>query len=359
MKNATTEKLMSQEAMTVKETGTSTEVTVSTSNSNKTSDQKKSSRGKNSLLKEASMKEKKTRKSGKDSIKKAKEAPKRKRTKHEKMTPMVESEHSSTSLLLDCIADRIRILNKALKVAKKTGKSKTQGRIRISKNRDYYRYYLVTDSKNTTGTYIPKKDYPMVTELVQQEYSEKFINDAEKELKILNRCYAVLSTKSADHSYLNLSQGRKDIIIPYIESPEAYAKKWQEKSFSTNDLYSERLIYETSRGELVRSKSEAILADMFYELGIPYHYEKPLTLKGGKVRYPDFTLLKVSTKEEFYFEHFGLMGNSEYVNENLEKLNEYRDNGIYPGKNLLFSYESEVCPLDIQGIRNMLKDIFD
>ena len=95
---------------------------------------------------------------------------------------------------------------------------------------------------------------------------------------------------------------------------------------------------------------------VLYELEIPYHYEKALRLRNGATRYPDFTLLKVSTGEEIYLEHFGLLDDSEYLSENLKKLEEYRKNGIYVGKNLLFTYETTSTPLDIKGIRQMLKE---
>ena len=120
----------------------------------------------------------------------------------------------------------------------------------------------------------------------------------------------------------------------------------------------ENIKYDTRRGEKVRSKSEAILADMLYDLGIPYHYEKPLIINNGIVRYPDYTLLKVKTREEIYMEHFGLLENEEYRRGCLNKLDEYRKNGIYPGKNLILTYETSDNPLDIKGIKEMFKEIF-
>ena len=37
--------------------------------------------------------------------------------------------------------------------------------------------------------------------------------------------------------------------------------------------------------------------------------------------------------------------------------NEYRRSGIYPGKNLIFTYETDDSPLDIKGIKEMLKEL--
>ena len=97
---------------------------------------------------------------------------------------------------------------------------------------------------------------------------------------------------------------------------------------------------------------------MFYDLGIPYRYEEMVQLKSGKKAYPDFTLLNTKTREEVYFEHFGLLDDEEYRGEALRKLEEYRRSGIFSGRNLMFSYETEGIPLDIKGIREMIKIIF-
>ena len=127
--------------------------------------------------------------------------------------------------------------------------------------------------------------------------------------------------------------------------------------FKPNPYMEDMKIYDTRRGEKVRSKSEAILADILYGLGIPYHYEKPLYLGSGKVRYPDFTLLKIKSREEIYLEHFGMLDDDEYREKSLLKLDEYRKHGIYVGKNLIFTYETEKSPLDIKGIEKMLKEV--
>ena len=78
----------------------------------------------------------------------------------------------------------------------------------------------------------------------------------------------------------------------------------------------------------------------------------------GKLKYPDFTLLKVRTREIIYFEHFGYMDDEGYRLKTMEKMDLYRASGIYPGKNLIFTYETEHNPLDIKGMRKMLIEMF-
>ncbi|TOI85635.1 hypothetical protein CGI50_24830, partial [Vibrio parahaemolyticus] len=53
--------------------------------------------------------------------------------------------------------------------------------------------------------------------------------------------------------------------------------------------FEEKLIHKTIRGEMVRSKSEVIVANILAMMNIEYFYEKPLNVR-GKTYIPDFTL---------------------------------------------------------------------
>src|SRR5262249_14556225 len=63
----------------------------------------------------------------------------------------------------------------------------------------------------------------------------------------------------------------------------------------------ERLIHRTERGDIVRSKSELVIADKLHSRGIDYAYEQPLTLGDGRVRYPDFTIADHARGVTFYW----------------------------------------------------------
>ena len=69
----------------------------------------------------------------------------------------------------------------------------------------------------------------------------------------------------------------------------------------------EGLIHRTARGELVRSKSEVIVANMLDNLHIMYAYEQPSRADDGSVRYPDFTIDDAETGQRIYLEHLGML----------------------------------------------------
>ncbi len=230
--------------------------------------------------------------------------------------------------LIKLMKERAETLRKGIAKAEKDVGTFPDGWLRINPSANRLRYYHLTDPGDREGEYIKKENHRLAYRLAQKDYNTKFLREAKQEL-----------------------------VTPYISTDNLFAKEWQSRSFKSNPYRPENKIYDTRRGEKVRSKSEAILADMFYELGIPYHYEKPIKLRNGNTRYPDFTLLKVKTREEIYLEHFGLLDDEEYRRECFYKLDEYRNSGIYTGRNLLFTYETATNPLDIKGIKRMLEEL--
>ena len=71
-------------------------------------------------------------------------------------------------------------------------------------------------------------------------------------------------------------------------------------------------IYHTTKGDLVRSKSEVIIANLLFDSGLEYHYERELIYDKGKIR-PDFTVVTPSGNT-YYWEHLGMLGIEEYDN---------------------------------------------
>lgn len=92
----------------------------------------------------------------------------------------------------------------------------------------------------------------------------------------------------------------------------------------------EGLIHRTERGDLVRSKSELIIADKLHARGIGYAYEQPLTLGNGQLRYPDFTIADHASGITFYWEHLGMLNDPGYRARWKRKRAEYISADIKP-----------------------------
>ena len=92
----------------------------------------------------------------------------------------------------------------------------------------------------------------------------------------------------------------------------------------------EGLIHRTERGDIVRSKSELVIADKLHARGIDYAYEQPLVLRNGHTRYPDFTIADDAMGVTFYWEHLGLLDDPGYRARWERKRAEYLACGIAP-----------------------------
>ena len=154
--------------------------------------------------------------------------------------------------------------------------------------------------------------------------------------------------------YEHMANGRKALIEPLIETDEMFINRWQNVIYEELKFYDETEFY-TGGGIRVRSKSELIIANMLEQYGIPYKYEKPLHLRGtGEVR-PDFSCLKVRSRKEVIWEHFGMLDNLTYANKNVAKLASYHQNGFYVGENLITTFETSQNQISSKLIKGMIE----
>jgi hypothetical protein len=174
-------------------------------------------------------------------------------------------------------------------------------------------------------------------------------------LPILNNNLKLLEPleKLKDYNPLSTRFGAQ-LGSEYYLDDEVCVRDWLNEKYTRNPYKPEHLIYETKSGELVRSKSEMMIADILTEYSIPYKLEKPLNVK-GKLIYPDFELLHIPTRKLFWWEHFGKLDDPKYVLKNLNRIDDLADCGIIIEKNLIITWESDGCPLTRGVIIKKLK----
>lgn len=119
--------------------------------------------------------------------------------------------------------------------------------------------------------------------------------------------------------------------------------------------YEASLIHKTLKGELVRSKSEVIIANMLFEAGIPYEYEKELSLGADGIKIPDFTIDDAESGTLFYWEHCGMMSDSHYRQRWQDKKEIYAKHGIVEGENLIVSYDDVNGSIDSVAIKSLIE----
>lgn len=233
------------------------------------------------------------------------------------------------------------------------------GRLRISHCRTTTQYYVRDEGELGNGHYLSKEKTELARKLAQRDYDESLKRLLEERIATLKNALAVYEKSEPTDIYDSLSDDRKKIVIPRYMSDEEYVEKWQSVEYIHKDFSPDMPEIYSERGERVRSKSEKIIADKLYMMGIPYRYEYPVNIPGcASPFHPDFTILQVKTRKVYYLEHLGKMGDVEYVERNLRKINIYAKNGICVGENLLLTFETNNCPLDFRSVEEILRRIF-
>ena len=210
--------------------------------------------------------------------------------------------------------------------------------------------------------YIRKRDIGIVAALAQKNYYSSVKPLVQKQLKELKQFVNKYPKENLEEIYEALSVERKRFVKPLQVSVKQKIIQWEVEVYEKNTKYSENLKFETDQGELVRSKSEVIIANLLYQNQnhILYKYERPLemTIEGrSKIVYPDFTILSKRTGKIIYWEHAGRMDDPYYVNDFVKKMNTYVTNGLLPGKDVILTYETQNNPLEISAVKRMIKEL--
>lgn len=264
-----------------------------------------------------------------------------------------------------------------------------EGKLRIVRKAKTDQYYLRKDPKNFSGVYLKKCESQLVRNLAQKDYFRKLLPELIMSRRGIKKAAAFYRPDKEISVYETLPETRKKLVSPVSISDEDYAVLWKQKkqqeaellrgrkaSFSVgDDLCSgqnkkqnnndgnlqhtvpnqENAIF-TENGEIVRSKSEKIIADKLKLMGVCYLYEPALDLSGYGYVKPDFIVLNIRTRKEYYWEHLGMMEQTEYCEKAIKKIELYEKNGIYPGKQLILTFETNEHMLNIRVLEKLIRE---
>lgn len=246
-------------------------------------------------------------------------------------------------------------LEKILAEAKKRNENAPAGNLYIKRKHGKMEYYLEVDGKRR---YIKKCERGVAEKIAQRDYDTKVIKRVERRLREIHDFLKVYETTCLKRLYRETNPYRRELVQATVLSDEEYVKRWLDVEYEGKEFEDNENEIITERGERVRSKSEKIIADKLYLMGIPYRYEYPLILRGNIRIYPDFTILKVDTKEEVYLEHFGMMDDVDYIAKALFKIHTYEKNHIFLGRKLFITYETYKNPLNTRVLNQLLRELF-
>jgi len=215
-------------------------------------------------------------------------------------------------------------------------------------------YYLI-DKETGKREYAGLPKLKLVKKLIQRDYAIAVDKKLVELRKKLSKFIANYDSSEIEDVYEKLSEARKRVIVPIIEPNEAYIYRWIEAHPGNQNPFPEEGLYKTNRGEMVRSKSEKIIADALEKYNVPYQYEPMLEL-GYNTIYPDFVVLNLRTRKTVYWEHLGLVSDIEYATKNFKKLQDYERNGFVLGRDLITTMESADTPIDVKLVEEKIRE---
>ena len=226
----------------------------------------------------------------------------------------------------------------------------------------FYQQYMNDRTKKWDRRYIKNKEVELAGMLAQKQYYLMIKPILENNLHILKSLLNKYHPEELQKIFEELSTVRRNLIEPLEESVEVRVRNWYAEEYEKNIFHSENLKFETEQGELVRSKSELIIANILYQHKnkILYKYERPLNIRmDGMIKtiYPDFTILNITTGKITYWEHAGRMDNPDYADDFVKKTNAYIQNDMLLGRDVLITYESMEHPLEISVVRKIVESL--
>lgn len=234
-------------------------------------------------------------------------------------------------------------------------KQSPEGYLRINQKGNSCDYYYYKTTKQRPGQYLSfRANQKLIHDICQKSYEQKLLPSVKTALHSLQKLSSHLRVFDADSAYDKLAAARKPLVSSYFLSDHDYVFYWKIAHQAVHSFREADAVYLTDNNERVRSKSEVIIANLFASLGVPYCYEPIVTI--GRVDYrPDFIVLNVRTRKEYYWEHLGMLDDSNYVDHSFRKIAIYEKNGLIPGENLILSFESASAPLDILLLKQLIQ----
>ena len=253
------------------------------------------------------------------------------------------------------LTDRLHELEKYKKRKENALKRAPRGKLRISNTKSGPQYYYRQFENEKTGIYLPKKEITLVRRLGQKDYDQRTLKSIENEMNAITKFLERYPCPAAEEVFLCMSEFRRELISPLEMTDEMFVEEWLSQEYARKDPPDPDTGFPTKHGEIVRSKSEWIIASLLEDYCVPFRYEAPIYLEDMGIVHPDFTVLNVRLRKMRYWEHEGMMDNPEYAEYAIRKERAYIRNGFYPGDSLILTSETRTQPLNPDLVKKMIE----
>ena len=261
-------------------------------------------------------------------------------------------------MLRKYLKERKSFLQKTIRQCRQWLEKAPYGKLRISCSRKHTAFFHNRSIKGRDEVRLStENDYPLIQKLAKKDYFQKLIPVAEEELRSIDNLLRIKESQTLANVFSLLHPERKKLITPLEDTREKVLKQWIDIPSPPSEPRKGSYYIPTERGEYVRSKNEYLIANALFHSGIPYKYEFPYTAVNDVILHPDFYVKNISTGQEFFWEHFGMMDNPDYVMKSfLYKISLYQAGGIILGKNLIATFSGGKNELDMDTVSMIINE---
>ena len=204
-------------------------------------------------------------------------------------------------------------------------------------------YYYKVRPGGRRQEYISVDNGQLVEALKDRRYAEEALKVLTENVKAQERMLKKYRGYSPKDIFAMLGKAYQPKVCEKLTSDGSAASGYRQ----------EGLLHRTTFGLMVRSKSEALIAETLRKHSLEFRYEEPISLfdDGGNrtVRYPDFTIY-LKDGAVVYWEHMGMLNNKGYRTAAYRKLELYYRNGILPGSNLMITCDDCEGAVDLGAV---------
>lgn len=268
---------------------------------------------------------------------------------------IIDNAELSPDTLVEIVLERKTKIERILQIHEDALISAPEGKLRIGRNRSSRQYYLRNCPSDRQGKYIKRTQESLAKALAQKDYDCKIVDEFRLEVKAIRRFLDEYHPERVDDVFRSLHEKRKPLVMPVRLLDVDYIRRWSSIEYEKKGFEEDAPEFYTTRGERVRSKSEIMIADALYRQNIPYRYEYPIHIAGLGTVHPDFICLNIRERQEYLWEHCGMMSNSTYSDAAVKKIEKYLSAGYYPGKNTILSFETSSRPLSSRVIEQNIR----
>ena len=212
-------------------------------------------------------------------------------------------------------------------------------------------FFHALGSKETYRRTSINNDEVLKRSLARKKYLEMQLAHLKEDIAVLQNVHKRISGSNPADILRMLPRAYTMLPTEYFFPDQS---DWENESYPMSDYKPEMRRHLTSRGLKVRSKSELIIAEKYYENAVQFRYEQILFYGTTKL-VPDFTI-RAPGGHIIYWEHCGMTNDENYISHHKWKMSIYEKMDIVPWKNLIVTYDDENGNVNIPLIESEIKN---